>query len=220
VLHWASVLAEAPRKLTTAAVLMPGGPAALLAVTAVVADDDLDAVRAALKPLLAGRPRPLRASATVVPYTALVPRAHLHPNVGQQPVATTSALFRQITPEVARGLTAATRDAGVFVQLRSVGGAANDMPAEATAYAHRRHQVLATGTLFPPGTEEELARRWAPVRSNADGAYVNFETRTDVDVFTRAYPGPTGDRVAAAWRRYDPDGLLQPIDTPDRPGPR
>jgi hypothetical protein len=150
-------------------------------------------------------------------YASLVASGHEHPNVGQQPVLTTSALLRAMTPEVARALVrAVTGRNRPFVQLRSLGGAVGDVASDATAFAHRDQQVLTTASLFPPATVGELDAVWAEVREHADGAYVNFETGTGVDVFRRAYPGPTGNRVEAAWLRYDPDGFLQPIDTPTR----
>lgn len=215
--HWGAVLATAPRELTTAAVLVSQGGRPLLVITAVVASDDPERFREALEPLLTGGPEPLHATGVIEGYTSLVSTGHEHPNIGQQPVLTTSALLRAMTPEAARALVrAVTGRNRPFVQLRSLGGAVGDVAADATAFAHRDQQVLTTATLFPPATVDELDAVWAEVREHAEGAYVNFETGTGVDVFRRAYPGRTGERVQATWLRYDPDGLLQPIDTPAR----
>ena len=203
---WASAMATAPRVLTTSGTLTRE---LSYVVTAVVASADEDTVRAALEPLLALGPRHVLAH--LVPYTALVPREHLHPNVGQSPVTTSSALFPRLTPAAARSLKDAALG-GALVQIRSLGGAVDDVPQDATAYAHRDHQVLATGTLF--GRDRgEFGALWQPVLAHATGAYVNFESATTPDVFRRAYPGRTGDRVRELWRRYDPDAVLRPVST-------
>ncbi|MEU4095551.1 FAD-binding protein [Streptomyces sp. NPDC026673] len=211
--QWASAMAAAPRTLTSAALIVSNGPALALSVTAAVADDDPDRVREALGPLLTGRHRPLRATAQMAPYTALVSTAHRHPNTGQQPVVSTNALLPAPTREAARAVMAVAGDRRrpAFVQLRSLGGAINDVPADATAYAHRTQQVMAQGNLFPPHGAEDLRRLWAPVRELGTGGYVNFESGTGPDVFDRAYPGATGARVRETWLRYDPDGVLRPL---------
>ncbi|MGW3246982.1 FAD-binding oxidoreductase [Streptomyces sp. NPDC001070] len=211
--HWASATAAAPRTLTSAALIVPNGPGLALSVSVAVADDDPDHVRDTLGPLLAGRHRPLRASAHMAPYTALVSTAHQHPNTGQQPVVSTNSLLPGMTRDAARAVMAAAGDRRrpAFVQLRSLGGAINDTPADATAYAHRTAQVLAQGNHFPPYAAQDLRHVWAPVRDHATGSYVNFESGTGPDVFDRAYPGATGARVRELWRRHDPDGVLRPL---------
>ncbi|MDX3352947.1 FAD-binding oxidoreductase [Streptomyces sp. ME01-24h] len=211
--QWASAMAAAPRTLTSAAHILSNGPALALSVTVAAADEDPDRVREALGHLLAGRHRPLQATAQLAPYTALVSAAHQHVNTGQQPVVSTNSLLPAMSPDAARAVMAAAGDRHrpAFVQLRSLGGAIDDVPADATAYAHRGAQVMAQGNLFPPHDEEDLDRLWAPVREHGTGAYVNFESGTGPGVFDRAYPGATGVRVRELWRRYDPDGVVRPL---------
>ncbi|MDX2817859.1 FAD-binding oxidoreductase [Streptomyces sp. NPDC006207] len=211
--QWAAAMAAAPRALTSAAHLLSNGPALALSVTVAVADDGPDRVREALGPLVAGRYRPLQATAQLAPYTALVSTAHQHANTGQQPVVSTNSLLPAMTRDAARAVmaTAGDRRRPAFVQLRSLGGAINDVPADATAYAHRTQQVLAQGNLFPPHGPDDLHRLWTPVRELGSGSYVNFESGTGPGVFDRAYPGATGARVRELWRRHDPDGVLRPL---------
>jgi FAD/FMN-containing dehydrogenase len=207
--HWAECLARAPRQLSTAAMLMSDGRHAVLSLTAVYAGPDVGLMRKAVAPLLAIG-TVLDQSVHRVPYSGLVSTAHLHPNVGQQPTNTTNGLLPTMTPDAARAITAAaTGPRPALLQLRSVGGAVNDVAADATAYSHRDSNVLVVGTVFAPGDRAALDRLWRPVAAHTRGAYANFESRTDAAAFRRFYPGPTGDRVLALWRQYDPDGIFR-----------
>lgn len=205
--RWAEYLAAAPRALSTAGMLMPGG---VLSLTAVFADDDVRRLREAVEPLLGIGTRLLDQRVQRAPYSALVPAGHLHANTGQQPSTTTNGLLRSMTPAAAQAImAAATGPASALMQLRSIGGAVDDVPAEATAYAHRDHDVLMIGSVFPPNGGAALDRVWRGVSAHTDGAYANFESRPDAAAFRRFYPGATGDRVLAIWRRYDPDGVFR-----------
>ncbi|GAA4579836.1 FAD-binding oxidoreductase [Micromonospora coerulea] len=207
--RWADALREAPRELSTAAMLLPYGPSTVMSLTAVVVAESLRRVR----PLVA----PLRELGTVlderidlVPYPALVPTAHLHPNAGQQPNLTTNGLLAGVDDRSAR---AVMRAAGgrhrALVQLRSVGGAVNDVAPDSTAYPHRHQDTLVVATVFPPHGPAALDEAWRGLADHTDGAYVNFEGRPGPAAFTRIYPGATGARVAGIWRRYDPDGVFR-----------
>ncbi|MFI7608681.1 FAD-binding oxidoreductase [Micromonospora sp. NPDC049366] len=207
--RWAECLASAPRQLTTAAMLISDGRQAVLSLTAVYAGSNIERMRKAVTPLLEIGTL-LNQSAHRVPYSGLVSTAHLHANVGQQPVNTTNGLLPTMTPDVARAITAAaTGPRPPLLQLRSVGGAVNDVAADATAYSHRDSDVLVIGTAFAPGDRATLDRVWHPIGAHTRGAYANFESRLDAAAFRRFYPGTTGDRVLALWRRYDPDGVFR-----------
>ncbi|MCM4084315.1 FAD-binding oxidoreductase [Paractinoplanes hotanensis] len=207
--RWAEHLAQAPRRLSTAAMLMSDGRRAVLSLTAVYAGPDTGRMRKAVAPLLEiGTLLDQRAHR--VPYSGLVSTAHLHPNLGQQPANTTNGLLPTMTPDAARAITAAvTGPRPALLQLRSVGGAVNDVAADATAYSHRDSDVLVVGTVFPPGDRATLDRIWRPVGAHTRGAYANFESCPDAAAFRRFYPGPTGDRVLATWRHHDPDGIFR-----------
>lgn len=210
--RWSEHMAQAPREVTTNAVLFSDSGRSLLQMTAVVASEDPDRVRALLEPL-SRLGRTLDLSARMGPYTALVPQGHLHPNVGQQPSHSTNGLFPTLTADSARAIMdVATHPYGPLVQLRSMGGAVNDVAPEETAYVHRHQQVLAIFSSFPPAGPEELGAAVKKVRRFADGAYRNFDSVPDRAAFRRAYPGSVGDRVLELRRRYDPGGLLRRVD--------
>ncbi|MEV5548789.1 FAD-dependent oxidoreductase [Streptomyces sp. NPDC052309] len=207
--RWEAVVAEAPRELSTAVMLSSNGAEPLAFITAVVASGNPSSIQRAVQPLLGIGDVTLQ-QAHIVSYPDLVSPAHLHPNVGQMPSQTTNGLITEMTPDVARALVAAsTGSAPALVQMRSLGGAANDPDPAATAYAHRHQQTLIVASTFPPHGRQALSAAWEAVAPYTDGAYVNFESRPDESTFARAYPGPTGARVSELWKHYDPDGLLR-----------
>ncbi|SIN19693.1 FAD-binding oxidoreductase [Micromonospora cremea] len=207
---WAGYLAQAPRELSAAAVLFSEGRSALMSITAVVAAESLRRARPLVEPLLAIG-KVLEHRTDLLPYPTLVPTAHLHPNVGQQRGTTTNGLFTELGDAAARAVTRAVTGPGrAVIQLRSLGGAVNDVAPEATAYPHRHQNTLVIASTFPPQSGAALDAAWRSAAGRADGSYVNFESRPDPAAFARIYPGETGARVRRLWRRYDPDGVFRP----------
>ncbi|MFC3501250.1 FAD-binding oxidoreductase [Micromonospora krabiensis] len=207
--QWADHLGRAPRELSTAVVLYAQGRTAIMQITAIAAVESLRRVRPMTEPLLSiGRLLDHRND--LAPYPALVPMGHLHPNVGQQASTTTNSLLTMDDASARAIMRATTGPSRAVVQLRSVGGAVNDVDPTATAYPHRHQDTLVIGSVFPPQGGAALDAAWRPIAARADGAYVNFESRPDRAAFDRIYPGETGRRVAALWRRYDPDGVFRP----------
>jgi FAD/FMN-containing dehydrogenase len=212
--RWSAFMSTAPRELTMSGILTTSGRQLVLVLTAVVASNDPRKADTALAPLLAqrgvhgGQTTPAR-------YTDLVPRSHLHANIGQQPAVTTNALLRQLSPASARSLVeVAQHPSRPFVQVRAVGGAANDLAPEATAYPHRDAEILVTATLFPPDDRHDLEAATRPLWRHAIGAYRNFESHPTRATWARAFPGATGSRVMTLAHRYDPDGLLRRVHRP------
>ena len=215
--RWADYMASAPRELSTAVTLVPHGRSAVASITAVVAGASERRLRAAVQPLLAIGTGVLDEHAQIAPYAALVSTAHLHPNVGQQPVTTTNGLLTAMTDDDAAAIMSVVTGPGQpLIQMRSLGGAVNDVPADATAYAHRHHGVLVIGTMFPPRGGARLDAVWEPLSGRVDGAYIGFESRPDESAFKRIYPDATGDRVREVWSRYDPDGIFQSLWQPSQ----
>ncbi|MFC7877110.1 FAD-binding oxidoreductase [Isoptericola sp. NPDC057391] len=99
-------------------------------------------------------------------------------------------------------------------QLRVLGGAVAEVPADATAYAHRTARVVgnvaavardaATAAGYQPWVDALAARL-----RGADGAYANFCLDGGVDVARAAYPGATWNRLRELKRRYDPQNLFR-----------
>jgi hypothetical protein len=108
-----------------------------------------------------------------------------------------------------------------FIAVRSVGGAVSRVPAGATAYAHRRAELMLVTTSAGPAPAVEAARPaldaiWGRLAPHISGAYGNFlATATEADV-AAMYPLPTRARLAAVKRQYDPATCSPAITTSGR----
>jgi FAD/FMN-containing dehydrogenase len=100
-------------------------------------------------------------------------------------------------------------------QLRALGGAMARVPADATAFAHRRKAMLVNVAAFYQGeAERELRKAWVTafargLQPNEEGAYVGFLTDDGQDRIRAAYPGATWDRLTRIKSIYDPTNLFR-----------
>ena len=141
-----------------------------------------------------------------MPY-ADVPMTTGAPHTGQQRGATHSGFVDRLDPETAAAVAAGLRSGFDMVQIRSVGGAVNDVPADATAYAHRHQQLLLTPVAAGgPGPSFEAA--WEPVHARIDGMYLSFESDHGPAAVAEAFPPATLDRLRAIKKRVDPDRVF------------
>ncbi|MGW0802566.1 FAD-binding oxidoreductase [Nonomuraea sp. NPDC002799] len=202
--QWADHMASAARELTTAVTLQSRGSTLVAAIDAVFADPGGSHLRTAVEPLLRIGTRLLDMNVRLTPYDALVATTCRYP--GQQPSTTAGGLLTAMTEDDAVAImAAATAPHHPSVELRSVGGAVNDVPAGATAYPHRHQNTLVIASAF--ATEPDTA--WEPLAGRFDGARIGSESHPRPDAFARIYPGVTGERVRRLWNRYDPDGIFR-----------
>lgn len=119
-----------------------------------------------------------------------------------------------------RGSTAAMAAA----QLRALGGATARVPADATAFAHRRSKIMVNVAAIyespdeAPAHEEWVVELSASLRQSDGGMYVNFVGDEGEAAVRASYPGETWDRLAAIKRRYDPGNLFR-LNQNIPPGP-
>ena len=111
------------------------------------------------------------------------------PQQGQGEPHSHSGLIRHITPAFAKD-AAALLEAGAayFFQIRSVGGAVSDVPADATAYGWRdaNFSVVAFGS-----RSSGLDPWWEKLIPHMEGMYFSFESATGPEVLARAFPPST-----------------------------
>ncbi len=102
-----------------------------------------------------------------------------------------------------------------MLQLRVLGGAMRQVPADATAYAHRQQRILAVAATFYERRDEAAEHEaWAADLAAAlpgavSGAYVNFLGEVDEPRVRDAYPGPTWERLVEVKTAYDPTNLFR-----------
>jgi FAD/FMN-containing dehydrogenase len=99
-------------------------------------------------------------------------------------------------------------------QLRVLGGAMSRVPADATAFAHRRSRIMANvAAIYATPDEAPTHEAWVAelvgaLRQSDAGAYVNFVGEEGEEGVRAAYPESTRTRLAAVKRRYDPENLF------------
>jgi len=100
-------------------------------------------------------------------------------------------------------------------QIRVLGGAMARVPAEATAFAHRKRQIMAAvGAVYERPEEAPVHEAWvsdfaAALRQGEPGVYVNFLGEEGDVRIREAYPGSTWERLATIKGHYDPTNLFR-----------
>jgi FAD/FMN-containing dehydrogenase len=220
----ASFMAEAeaaPEELSTIANVMPAPP-----MPFVPADQHGRLVIVALMcyagPTVVGQRviAPFRAIATpVVDMVRPMPYPEIYPpeEEGYHPVAAGRTMFVDsvddgVAETILDHLQASTAPMRA-AQLRVLGGALSRVPADATAFAHRRSRIMVNvAAVYQHPDEASVHERWvtafaAAMRQGDSGAYVGF-----LGAHARvrdAYPGATWDRLATIKGRYDPTNLFR-----------
>ncbi|MBY8873780.1 LLM class flavin-dependent oxidoreductase [Micromonospora sp. PLK6-60] len=118
-----------------------------------------------------------------------------------------SAFLPALTGDVARDVTRLLRSGLVyFFELRSMGGAIADTPADETAFAHRTpaFQVTAMGA-----DQSRLNAAWDGLGQHFDGLYLSFDTDLRPQRLGDAFPPRVLSRLRELKRRYDPDNLFR-----------
>jgi hypothetical protein len=99
------------------------------------------------------------------------------------------------------------------ISVRSLGGAVSRIPGDATAYAHRRAELMIMTTSAGPAPAIEAGRPaldacWRRLAPHVSGLYANFLATATGDDVAAIYPARTYQRLAAVKRRYDPGDLF------------
>ncbi|MEV0151341.1 MULTISPECIES: FAD-binding oxidoreductase [unclassified Nonomuraea] len=212
---WADHLRTAPEELTSIVSFanpFAGGPEAPVEIQVAFDGDD---------PAVAARSiDPIRRLGTVIDDdVALKPYADtlvdgVTPPPGIRLVTRSAFVGEESVPEVLRILAETGASQGSpFIAVRSVGGAVSRVPDDATAYAHRRAELMVVTTSAGPEPVVEAARPaldaiWGRLAPHVDGAYANFLASATEEDVAAVYPTRTYQRLAAVKRRYDPGNLF------------
>ena len=206
--RWGAAVEAAPRSVSSFLTLFTGSGgrpvAQAMTVHAGTADET---ARRALVPLLSAGPV-LQNNAFTTRYDRLLPATHQVQHAQQPLTVSRSGLLEHLTEPAAEAIaTLLGTGSAPMVQLRSVGGAVNDTPATAMAYAHRTQNFsLMAATV--PALRENLDQQWERLYPHLDGLYLSFETRTGPQQLLDAFPGAVLDRLMLLKSRYDPDHIF------------
>ena len=216
------IASSAPEELTTIGFLMPIPPVPFvpeehhgkpsLVLMFVYAGDPAEG-QAAIAPFLAVA-EPFGVVAMPMPYPGIY---EFSKEGGERHPSTTRSVFMDVLDdESVDAIVEAVEGAPemFIVQLRVFGGAMSRVPADATAFAHRRATLQVT--VITPFVDPERvgdAVAWnrslfAALEPKASGVYANFlEDEGDARI-RDAYPPATYERLARVKRRYDPANVF------------
>lgn len=196
---------ETAARAVSAFLYLGAGPTPFAQATIVYAGDDVDAATPEIErflrlPGLAGQ------RAVVTPY-ASVPLTSGAPHTGQQRASTHTGLAVHLDDDLADRIATLLRSPGTdMVQIRSVGGAINDVDPSATAYAHRHQNFSVTAVSVRGGAAFHDA--WEPVHRRMDGMYLSFESDHAPSAVAEAFPPATLARLRDLKARWDPEDLF------------
>jgi hypothetical protein len=208
--RYGELASTAPRDTTV--FLVTGAPRqgqSVIQLFGVVASADPSVVTARLTPFL-DLGMLARQQVVITPYASVMGTAADVGADGQQgygDVHSRSAFVPELAASFARDAATLLRSGEVyFFELRPMGGAIADVPAAATAFAHRSaaFQLCAMGA-----SGERLDAAFAPIRRHASGLYLSFETDRRPERLLDAFPAATLERLRRLKRRYDPDNLFR-----------
>lgn len=206
---WGDWIVDSPRDVTSFLMLgapRPGQPT-YAQVMAMIDRHDPDEVVARLQPLAAAAPL-VGQDVRMTTYRAVISNAGDETHSGQGEPSARSTMIGRITPEFARDAARFLETgATYFFQFRAAGGAVHDVPAGATAFAHRdaEFSVVAFGTRAG-GRDQRFDELIAP---HGTGTYTSFDTTRGADATARAYPPATLERLRAIKARVDPGDLFR-----------
>lgn len=206
--NWGEFMAEAPRELQAFLYWSPRrrGSDATAQALVVWANDDAESAVQAFTPLLSLGPV-LQQGAQLVPYSAIMsPMDQAHS--GQQSLRARSGLVESLNRDTVEAIVELFEKGRVpWANFRHVGGAVNDVPADATSYAHRTQEVLVTAMdLYPDRRNIDPA--WQRFLPFVTGNYLNLETDTSERTVREIYPSPTYERIQRLKSQYDPNNVF------------
>jgi FAD/FMN-containing dehydrogenase len=212
---WADYMRSAPEDLTSVAAFanpFAGGPNAPVDIHLAFDSDDPQLAAAAIDPIR-GLGTVVKDEVALRPYAdtledGMVPPAgfSVETRNGFVDTASVSDVLR-ILVEVGAS------DRSPIMVVRSVGGAVSRVAEGATAYAHRRAELMFVTTIAGPTAAVDAARPgldavWERLAPHVDGSYANFLSSADDADIAAIYPQATYERLVRVKRQYDPANLF------------
>ncbi|MGO4299068.1 FAD-binding oxidoreductase [Leifsonia sp. RAF41] len=201
---WGAAVEASPRAIS-AFLYVGGGPTPFAQATVVYAGSDVNGAQKALTPF-AALPGIRGQRAELVPY-ADVPITMGAPHSGQQTAVTHTGLADHLDLHLSAALASLVdRGALDMLQIRSAGGAINDVDELATAYAHRHQNFSVTGV--SASASAAFDDGWAPLRDDMPGIYLSFESNHRPEDIARAFPPATLDKLRRIKSTVDPESVF------------
>jgi FAD/FMN-containing dehydrogenase len=209
--RWQGAMRVAPAELSATLALpprLPGAPpsATVLLCYAGTAATATSEVDAAIEPLLE-LGTVTAAQISECRYSEILEEAQAPPGLR---LVTRNILVDTLDDAVIEGIARlGATSVPTAVAVRSLGGAFGQVPADATAFAHRNAEALIVALLMLPdgatdAAIEQALEPWRAVAAHGTGTYINFQGSAAAADLAAAYPPATYSRLAAVKRAYDP----------------
>ena len=217
------IAASAPRELTTISFFMAAVPPMPFIdpqhygkpgiAIMFVYDGDPESGAAAIAPFRAVA-TPLGEMVTPMPYPAIY--QFTADASARAASVMRSAFFETLDDDavttILEAMAQQPQGAMTFTQIRVLGGALADVPADGTAFAHREANVM-VAIMAMYGDDGAAATAWADafygaLAPKATGVYSNFLGNEGDGRVREAYPAGTFERLVDVKRRFDPTNLF------------
>ena len=206
--RWGAAQEAAPQDTTSTVIISRprAGKPTVATVLAVVDSDDPDTVISRLQPLADAGPL-LDQQVTLTTYADVMAADDSAVHQGQGEPAARSGLIEHLTPAFAAAAGRLLASGAVhYFQIRSVGGAVNDVPPDATAYAHRSSNFSVTAL---GADADRLNKVWDELQWHFNGLYLSFDTDLRLARLHDAFPAPTLARLTALKSELDPHNVFR-----------
>lgn len=211
--RWRDAMRVAPEELNSTFLSMPDFPGMPGGVQILVcyAGDDAAAADAAIAPLRAF-PGLSGDDVRAQPYADVLEEAH--PPEGMT-VIVHNAFARELSDTVIASLTTMyTAVGGSVLMIRSLTGAFNRVPNDATAFAFRDSEALVISAAFLPSdapatASERIHQLWGALAPQLQGIYTGFSSAVNGEDPALIYPQETLARLVAVKRAYDPENVFR-----------
>ncbi|MEU8232662.1 LLM class flavin-dependent oxidoreductase [Actinoplanes sp. NPDC048967] len=206
--RWGAAIEAAPRDLSGQLIMgrpRPGQPG-VAQLMAMVDNDDPQTIIDQLTPVASAGPL-YQQNVVLAPYAAVLARAGDGYHQAEGEPVSRSGLIEHLTPEFAAAAAALIASGAIhWFQIRTVGGAVADVPADATAYGYRsaNFSVVVMGS-----SRRRLDPLWDALAAHFDGLYLSFESDQRPERLADAFPPRTLERLRELKRRYDPQHLFR-----------
>ena len=213
----------APEELSAIANVMPAPPmpfippqhhGRLVVLATLAHSEGGEAGERAMVPFR-GLAEPIADLVQAMPYPELYPPEpddfHPRPAIRGQFL---DAVDRGVAETIVDHLQVATAPMAV-TQLRVLGGAMARVPADDTAFAHRKRRIMVNvAAMYERPDEAAIHQSWVAelataLRQDDDAAYAGFLGDEGEARVREAYPGSTWERLATVKARYDPGNLFR-----------
>lgn len=205
---WRDYMRIAPVELTTSFLAMPSfmGNDPMAIILCCYNGDDKAKAEEAIAPLRALAPV-IADGVEEMPYAHVLEEAH--PPQGMRAIVR-NTFMHEFTDEA---IDVITKYSDHIFMIRSVRGAMNEVPADATAFAHRDNEAMIVAPAFVQADAsdaevKEAMKAWEELKALGKGSYIGFSSDATDEEVHRAFPPETYARLTTIKQRYDPGNIF------------